>query len=67
MMYPVRPAKIAIQNVSTPRIQVNPRPPRHAAVKNEAPKCTNMVKKKTCTPQKWSELRNNPVAEVCHQ
>ena len=52
--------------MSTPNSQVKPRPPRHAAVKNEDPKCTKMLKKKTCTDQKCRELKNRPQSEPCH-
>ncbi len=53
-------------NDTTPVIQVARRLPRQAAMKNLPQRWTIMVKKKTSTLHRCSELTNSPVDETCH-
>ena len=64
--YPVNAVTIDARKVTTPRIQVIARRPRHAAMKNLPHRCTTIAKKNSSTDQRWHELTKRPTVETCH-
>jgi hypothetical protein len=63
----VNASPIAIEKMSTPKIQTIARPCRHAAIQYWPHRWSTMQKKKSWTLQKWMLLTKRPALVTCHQ
>ena len=62
--YPVKAVPIDARNATTPVTQVATRRPRQAAIQNLPHRWMTIVKKNSCTDQKWRLLKNDPAFET---